>query len=96
NAGIVKSPELAALHERVLDALESVTGPLERRHWTPHVTLGRGHADRKPSREDLAAWMAERDRLPRLRFPLTSFELVQSVLRPVMAEHTVLASYPLI
>ncbi len=81
-------PTLRRRIERVLE--ESGLEP-ERRKFVPHVTLGRFKAP--PPEERFASYLFRRNLFRTERFPVSSFALYSSQLRPEGALYTMEASY---
>jgi 2'-5' RNA ligase len=82
---------LPALRRRIERVLEEAGLPPERRKFTPHVTLGRFRAP--PPEERLASYLFRRNLFRTERFPVSSFHLYASQLRPEGSLYTLEAAY---
>jgi 2'-5' RNA ligase len=90
-AGVEDAMSLLALKRRIDRTLREVGLEAERRNFVPHVTLGRL---REPAPEArFGSWLAARALFRTASFPVSSFNLYSSLLRPEGAEHHVEASY---
>ena len=92
--GVAKSAELAGLKRRIDRALAAADVPPESRKFTPHVTLARIRAPL--SRERLATYLMRHSLYRSERFPVSSFHLYSSRLKPDGAQHLLEASYELV
>jgi RNA 2',3'-cyclic 3'-phosphodiesterase len=82
---------LPSLRRRIERVLEEVGLAPERRKFTPHVTLGRF---RSPPPEDrLGSYLFRRNLFRTERFPVSSFALYSSQLRPEGSRYTAEARY---
>jgi 2'-5' RNA ligase len=91
-AGIEKSEELMALHNKVESVLVRADLPPERRKFHPHVTLAR--LNHTPVSK-VGAFLAHHALFRTPPFPVTSFHLFSSNLTAKHAVHREEASYPL-
>lgn len=92
--GVARSPALASLKRRIDRALEEVGLPSEARKFAPHVTLAR---IRGPlSAAGLGTYLMRHGLYRSEPFPVSSFHLYSSWLRPDGAEHQIEASYELV
>ena len=82
---------LATLRRRIERALGEVGLEPERRKFTPHVTLGRLRGP--PPEERLASYLFRRNLFRSERFPVSSFGLYASQLRPEGSLYTLEAEY---
>ncbi len=82
---------LPALRRRIERVLQESGLEPERRKFVPHVTLGRFKAP--PPEERFASYLFRRNLFRTERFPVSSFALYSSQLRPEGALHTMEASY---
>ena len=82
---------VASLRRRIERALAEVGVPPERRKFAPHVTLGRFRGP--PPEERLASWLFRRNLFRSARFPVSSFGLYASQLRPEGSLYTLEAEY---
>jgi RNA 2',3'-cyclic 3'-phosphodiesterase len=87
--GIEPATELANL-KRGIDA--ALGGELAQKPFSPHLTLARFS---RPPDGTLSVFLADRQRYCSPVWPVTSFQLYQSTLRPEGAVHAIVASYPL-
>ena len=85
------SASLPGLRRRIERALEEAGLAPERRKFTPHVTLGRFKAP--PPEARLASYLFRRNLFRTEPFPVSSFGLYSSQLRPEGARYTLEASY---
>jgi 2'-5' RNA ligase len=85
------SGALPPLRRRIERVLEEVGLAPERRKFTPHVTLGRFRAP--PPEQRLASYLFNRNLFRTERFPVSSFGLYSSQLRPEGSLYTLEASY---
>lgn len=86
------SPALSQLHNHCETHLESLGFPIEKRSFTPHVTLARARKD-GPSRR-LLEWI-EGLSPSRVEEEVRSFSLIQSVLTPHGARYSTLRVFHL-
>jgi len=89
--GTAPSAELMRLQRRVDRIVNAAGIKPERRRFVPHVTLARFAVP--PPAERLASWLARRALFATEPFPISSFALLSSRLRPEGAEHLVEADY---
>ena len=82
---------LATLRRRIERTLGEVGLEPERRKFTPHVTLGRFRGP--PTEERLASYLFRRNLFRSERFPVSSFGLYASQLRPEGSLYTLEAEY---
>lgn len=82
---------VASLRRRIERALAEVGVPPERRKFAPHVTLGRFRGP--PPEERLASWLFRRNLFRSPAFPVSSFGLYASQLRPEGSLYTLEAEY---
>lgn len=82
---------LASLRRRVERRLEEAGLEPERRKFVPHVTLGRLKSP--PPEERLASYLFRRNLFRTEAFPVSSFGLYSSKLRPEGSVYTLEASY---
>lgn len=85
------SGALPTLRRRIERALEEVGAEPERRKFTPHVTLGRFRVP--PPEERLGSYLFRRNLFRTARFPVGSFALCSSRLRPDGSLHATEARY---
>jgi 2'-5' RNA ligase len=85
------SGALGGLRRRIERVLEQVGLEPERRKFTPHVTLGRFRSP--PPEPRLASYFFARNLFRTERFPVSSFGLYASQLRPEGSLYTLEASY---
>ncbi|MFL5336924.1 MAG: RNA 2',3'-cyclic phosphodiesterase [Geminicoccaceae bacterium] len=85
------SGALATLRRRIARTLSDVGLEPERRKFAPHVTLGRFRAP--PPQERLASYLFRRNLFRSERFPVSSFGLYASQLRPEGSLYTLEAEY---
>lgn len=92
-AGLAPCPALAALQARVVQASRSAGVALERRRFTPHLTLARtqGH----PGRVETERWIARHAGLDGPEWEVAAFGLWRSEPGRHGAVHTLLEEYPL-
>ena len=90
--GVAPPRPLHDLYGRVDRALGPLGLDLERRNYTPHVTVAR--LARSPERK-VAAWVASHALYDSPPFVVDRFELVSSVLHPAGPRYAEEASYPL-
>lgn len=82
---------LATLRRRIERVLADIGIEPERRKFTPHVTLGRFRSP--PPEARLASYLFNRNLFRTQRFPVSSFGLYASLLRPGGAHYTLEADY---
>jgi 2'-5' RNA ligase len=82
---------LVSLRRRIERVLEEAGLEPERRKFTPHVTLGRFRT--APPEERLGSYLFRRNLFRTERFPVSSFALYSSQLRPEGSLYTMEASY---
>ncbi len=82
---------LPTLRRRIERVLAECGLEPERRKFVPHVTLGRFKAP--PPEERFASYLFRRNLFRTERFPVSSFALYSSQLRPEGSLHTMEASY---
>ena len=82
---------LPTLRRRIERTLADVGLEPERRKFAPHVTLGRFRSP--PPEERLASYLFRRNLFRTERFPVSSFRLYSSQLRPEGSLHTLEADY---
>ena len=82
---------VSTLRRRIDRVLEEVGLEPERRKFVAHVTLGRFREP--PPEARLASFLASRGLFRTARFPVSSFTLFSSRLRPEGALHTAEAEY---
>ncbi len=92
--GVEKSLELQRLKRRVDRVLGDAGLEPERRKFTPHVTIARIRGPLSPTR--LGTYLMRHSLYRSEPFPVSSFHLYSSWLRPEGAEHQVEASYELL
>ncbi len=92
-AGLAPCPALAALQARVAQAARGAGVAIERRRFTPHVTLAR--AQGRPGRAETERWIARHAGLDGPEWEAAAFCLWRSELGRHGAVHTLLAEYPL-
>ena len=85
------SGALPALRRRIERALAETGVPPERRKFAPHVTLGRFRGP--PPDDRLASYLFRRNLFRTERFPVSSFGLYSSQLRPEGSLYTLEAEY---
>ncbi len=91
-AGVEANPALDHLQAKVESALRRAGGDIERRRFTPHVTLAylRGAGP-----DAAAAWVSAHGLFRDGPIPIDGFHLFESTLRRSGASYDILASYPL-
>lgn len=82
---------LPGLRRRIERVLEEVGLPAERRKFTPHVTLGRFKSP--PPEERMGSYLFRRNLFRTDPFPVSSFALYTSRLRPEGSLYAVEATY---
>ena len=82
---------LTSLRRRIERVLDDAGVDPERRKFTPHVTLGRFRSP--PPEPRLASYLFSRNLFRTQRFPVSSFGLYASQLRPEGPLHTLEADY---
>jgi 2'-5' RNA ligase len=88
----VDDPEKLQPLKRKVDRVLDETGiEREKRKFAPHVTLARFREPPLPDR--FGSWVARRSLFRTQPFPVSSFNLYSSMLRPEGAEHYLEASY---
>jgi RNA 2',3'-cyclic 3'-phosphodiesterase len=87
-----RSGALPTLRRRIERVLDDVGLPPERRKFAPHVTLGRFRGG-PPPEERLASYLFRRNLFRTEPFPVSSFGLYASQLRPEGPLYTLEASY---
>lgn len=96
-AGVAdRDRKLADLHKMVNEGMAQIGYPLEKRRFTPHLTIGR--INRKISRDDRAFIGSEVDRTTVGLLGIvevTNIVLYRSILKHTGAEHIPLAKFPL-
>jgi 2'-5' RNA ligase len=94
--GARPDPALADLHRTIRSRLHGAGLMLPRERFVPHVTLARLPATATPDEMQLlAGFLAAHGGMSIPAFPVTSFTLYRSTLRPDGAVHDPLAHYPL-
>lgn len=89
--GVEASEALERLRRRVERKVAAAGVAAERRKWVPHVTLARFRTP--PPEPRLASWLGARSLFRATPFPVSSFGLFSSRLRPEGAEHVLEAEY---
>jgi RNA 2',3'-cyclic 3'-phosphodiesterase len=92
--GVDRSAELARLKRRIDRALAAAGMPPEGRKFAPHITIARIRAPLSPTR--LGTYLMRHSLYRSEAFPISSFHLYSSWLRPDGAEHQLEASYELV
>jgi len=87
--GIEPTAQLLNL-KRSIDA--ELGAGLAQKPFSPHLTLARFP---RPPDDTLSTFLADRQRYRSPRWPVTSFHLYRSTLRPEGAVHAMVATYPL-
>ncbi len=90
-AGVDDAELLQPLRRRIDRVVDAAGLEREKRKFAPHVTLARFREP--PPGDRLASWITRRSLFRTAPFPVSSFALYSSVLRPEGAEHVVEASY---
>lgn len=90
-AGVDDPAPLVDLRRRIERVMREAGLEGERRNFVPHVTLGRIGAALPEAR--FATWLSRRSLFTSERFPVSTFHLFSSHLRPEGAEHVVEATY---
>ena len=90
-AGVEAGEELARLRRRIDHVVREAGIELERRRFVPHVTLARFR--QPPPVERMASWLARRNLFRTESFPVDSFTLFSSRLRPEGSLYTIEAEY---
>lgn len=86
-----RSGALSTLRRRIERVLADIGVAPERRKFTPHVTLGRFRSP--PPEARLASYLFSRNLFRTQRFPVSSFGLYASQLRPEGSLYTLEADY---
>lgn len=95
--GARPEPALVDLHRTIRSRLHGAGLMLPRERFVPHVTLARLPAMPTPDEMRLlAGFLAKHGAMSIPAFPVTSFTLFRSTLRPDGAVHDSLARYPLV
>jgi RNA 2',3'-cyclic 3'-phosphodiesterase len=89
--GVEESEALLALRRRIDRTLRDLGIEPERRNYVPHVTLARIREPLPEAR--FGSWLARRALFRSHTFPVSSFQLYSSLLRPEGAQHHLEASY---
>ena len=89
-AGVEASPPLAHLQSKIETALKRAGFPLEKRKFTPHVTLAYLHG---AAPEALAGFCAANGLFSAGPFPLREFQLYESHLGSEAAHYEIVAGY---
>ena len=92
--GVESSGELKRLKRRIDRALLQASLPPEARKFAPHVTIAR--LRRSPSPHRLGSYLMRHSLYQSDPFPISSFRLYSSWLKPEGAEYHVEASYELV
>jgi len=92
--GVEKSLELQRLKRRIDRALDAAGLAPESRKFAPHVTIARIRGPLSPTR--LGTYLMRHSLYRSEAFPVSSFHLYSSWLRPDGAEHQIEASYELL
>jgi 2'-5' RNA ligase len=88
----VEDPEaLQPLKRRIDRTLREVGVPAEKRNFVPHITIARIKEPLPDAR--FGSWLSGRALFRSASFPVSSFNLYSSVLKPEGAEHCLEASY---
>lgn len=85
--------QLRNLQQAVERSLEPVGFPLERRPFSPHLTLARVKS--RANLDWLSRFVADNEKASFGSFSIDAFHLYQSILRPEGAEYRRLCSFPL-
>ncbi len=94
-AGIVPSAELETLREAVGRALAPVVPVRGKGGFCPHITVGRSRRGWVADSEVTRVWMAHCRALEPVVMRMSRFGLVESVLRPDGAEHSLVQAWEL-
>ncbi len=89
--GVAPNEALARLKRRVDRSIVEAGVPREGRRFVPHVTLARFR--QPPSEQRLAAFLRRHSLIRLPPFPVSSFGLHSSILKPSGAEHLLEAEY---
>jgi 2'-5' RNA ligase len=89
--GVRDASVLDPLRRRIDRLLDRLGLPREKRRYVPHVTLARFRLP--PPDDRLGSWIVRRALFRSGPFPVSSFNLYSSRLRPEGAEHQIEASY---
>ncbi|PKP84578.1 MAG: RNA 2',3'-cyclic phosphodiesterase [Alphaproteobacteria bacterium HGW-Alphaproteobacteria-2] len=92
-AGFAPCPALAALQAQVAQAARGAGVEIERRRFTPHLTLARTQG--RPGRVETERWIARHAGLDGPEWVVNAFGLWRSELGRHGAVHTLLDEYPL-
>lgn len=92
--GVDRNPELKRLKRRIDRALLQAGLPPDTRKFAPHVTLAR--LKRSPSPHRLGTYLMTHNLYQSEPFPVSSFQLYSSWLKPEGAEYHVEAGYELV
>lgn len=90
-AGVDDAELLQPLRRRIDRVVDAAGLEREKRKFAPHVTLARFREP--PAQDRLASWITRRSLFRTAPFPVSSFALYSSVLKPEGAEHVVEADY---
>jgi RNA 2',3'-cyclic 3'-phosphodiesterase len=93
-AGVERNPELERLKRGIDRALTHAGLPRDERKFAPHVTLAR--LRRPPLPDKLGTWLMRHSLYRSEPFPVSSFHLYSSWLRPDGADYQIEASYELV
>src|SRR5882762_1398467 len=92
-AGIEASPNLKTLAADIDKATEKLGIPVEKRHFSPHLTLARFESPRLP--EKLRAAIEENAACDFGSVRTSQFHLIESKLKSTGAEYTTVESFPI-
>jgi 2'-5' RNA ligase len=92
--GVERSAALVGLKRRIDRALEEAGIPPDSRKFAPHVTIARMRDPLSPAR--VGTYLMRHSLFRSQPFPISSFHLYSSWLRPDGAEHQLEASYELV
>ena len=91
-AGIQENSDLTALHQHVVDALQTAVIPFDPKRLRPHLTLGRFKSLKQLT--PLFQLLEKEEHSTFGIMKVRSIQLIQSDLKPSGAEHTVLYRVP--
>jgi len=89
--GVEKNSALTTLYTQTLSIIQALTITIEKRKFTPHVTLGR--FKHSPTPNEIIPFLSRNNLFELAQIPITTFHVYQSILTPTGAEHTVVESY---
>lgn len=88
--GLKKSTPLIELRKKIINVLRHLDIPLEKKKFSPHITIARLNKTPGPR---LGTYLAANNLFTQPPFPVNSFRLYSSILQPEGAVHTCEAEY---